>query len=174
MEHDQPGWLAYAEAEWGFGRVTVDGATSLLFEFVRSADGSVADSVCLSNNRAGARACRRGGPETLTLEPSPARRRSARPCGAGRAGAPSGAGPQEAAAAEAASAWLAREGGERRRGGRAGRVGRPGRRSGAAGRGRPAAQVQSWGLKRPGHGVLPVPGAARMEAGRSGAGADVL
>jgi len=61
VEHGQPEWLAYAEPEWGFGRVTVDGG-ELLFEFVRSGDGDVRDSVRLRNARAGARGCQAGGP----------------------------------------------------------------------------------------------------------------
>ena len=67
MEHEQPNWLAYAEPEWGFGRVTVDGRRDeLLFEFVRSDDGAVRDSVRLRSSRAGARACQRGA-----LDPDP-------------------------------------------------------------------------------------------------------
>ena len=61
VEHGQPEWLAYAEPEWGFGRVTVDGG-ELLFEFVRSGDGDVRDSVRLRNARAGARGCQAGEP----------------------------------------------------------------------------------------------------------------
>jgi hypothetical protein len=60
VEHGQPEWLAYAEPEWGFGRVTVDSG-ELLFEFVRSGDGAVRDSVRLRNARAGARGCQVGG-----------------------------------------------------------------------------------------------------------------
>ncbi|KAK9842562.1 hypothetical protein WJX81_006229 [Elliptochloris bilobata] len=44
VEHEQPDWLAYAEPEWGYGRVTVVGGDLLLFEFVRSIDGEVRDS----------------------------------------------------------------------------------------------------------------------------------
>ena len=62
MEHEQPDWLAYAEPEWGFGRVTVSGGDALLFEYVRSDDGAVRDSVRLRNSRARARACQRGSP----------------------------------------------------------------------------------------------------------------
>lgn len=62
MEHEQPEWLAYAEPEWGYGRVTVTGGGALLFEYVRSDDGAVRDSVRLRNARARARACQRGGP----------------------------------------------------------------------------------------------------------------
>ena len=62
VEHEQPDWLAYAEPEWGYGRVTVSGDDMLLFEYVRSEDGAVRDSVRLRNARACARACQRGSP----------------------------------------------------------------------------------------------------------------
>lgn len=94
MEHEQPDWLAYAEPEWGFGRVTVDGRRGeLLFEFVRSEDGAVRDSVVLRNSRAGARACQRGGPNpspgsgagAVFLTPNPNLRVSAAAAGSGAA-----------------------------------------------------------------------------------------
>lgn len=103
MEHEQPDWLAYAEPEWGFGRVSVDGRRDeLLFEFVRSDDGAVRDSVRLRNSRAGARACQRGAPipnygtDAGAVSPaldSEAAAEAATGAVAGAAGAPAASGP---------------------------------------------------------------------------------
>ena len=36
VEHDQPEWLEAADVRYGYGRVTVEGGDSLLFEYVSS------------------------------------------------------------------------------------------------------------------------------------------
>ncbi|KAK9829258.1 hypothetical protein WJX72_004835 [[Myrmecia] bisecta] len=62
VEHDQSSWLEYAEAEYGYGRVTVHDGNSLLFEFVGSEDGNTRDSLLLHNSRADARTCNGASP----------------------------------------------------------------------------------------------------------------
>lgn len=57
VEHDQPSWLAYAAREWGYGRVTVRDSSELLFEFVESQSGDVADSARLFNGHSRGRMC---------------------------------------------------------------------------------------------------------------------
>jgi hypothetical protein len=57
VKHEQPEWLEYAEREYGFGRVTVEGRRHLRFEYVHSATGRVADSVELKIGRSAMRMC---------------------------------------------------------------------------------------------------------------------
>ena len=57
IEDDQKAWIAHAESHYGYGRVTVHDGASLLFEFVRTKDGRVHDSVRLRNKRADSRRC---------------------------------------------------------------------------------------------------------------------
>ena len=57
VEHEQPQWLQYAAREWGYGRITVRDGGELLYEFVQSKDGAVADSVRLYNTRGERRTC---------------------------------------------------------------------------------------------------------------------
>lgn len=57
VEHEQPDWLAHAEKEWGYGRFHITDGTSLHYEFVRSEDGSVGDSVHLHNDQIEHRLC---------------------------------------------------------------------------------------------------------------------
>ena len=57
VEHTQPGWLEYAESEWGYGRVTVHGSRHLTFEYVRSDSGRVRDAFTLTTSHAAMRSC---------------------------------------------------------------------------------------------------------------------
>ena len=57
VEHSQPGWLEFAESEWGYGRVTVHGSRRLTFEYVRSDSGSVRDAFTLTTSRSAMRGC---------------------------------------------------------------------------------------------------------------------
>ena len=58
VKHDQPDWLASAAREWGYGRVSVFNGQEMLFEFVESESGDVADFVRLSNTHSQQRDCR--------------------------------------------------------------------------------------------------------------------
>ena len=49
---EQHSWVEAAASRFGYGRVTVRDGASLLFEFVRTDDGRVHDSVTLTNRRA--------------------------------------------------------------------------------------------------------------------------
>ena len=139
MEHEQPEWLAYAEPEWGYGRVTVSRDDTLLFEYVRSDDGAVRDSVRLRNARARARACQRGSPRLGSASGSAARwavgsERAAPPEARSGAGGGGGAVSQGAAAPAASGGpnprWLVSGAGSREGGGLKGtaQAGSPGAR----------------------------------------------
>lgn len=41
-------WSVYREIEWGYGRITVNGKKSLLWEWIRNKDNVVADKVLLT------------------------------------------------------------------------------------------------------------------------------
>ncbi|GAB4817121.1 hypothetical protein N2152v2_004167 [Parachlorella kessleri] len=60
VEHEQPDWLEFAESRFGFGRVTVRDGSSLTWDYIRTEDGRVHDSVTLYNKREGRRGCGRG------------------------------------------------------------------------------------------------------------------
>lgn len=47
VDHDQYGWLDYAEINYGYGRVSVHGDNSLELEYIATLDGRVHDSVKL-------------------------------------------------------------------------------------------------------------------------------
>jgi hypothetical protein len=47
VDHDQLDWLAAAERTYGYGRVQVQGADSLRFEFIATDDSTVRDSVTM-------------------------------------------------------------------------------------------------------------------------------
>ena len=57
VEPEQPDWLEYADREWGFARITVDGSRSLLVESVSSETGDVRDSVRLEIAASARRHC---------------------------------------------------------------------------------------------------------------------
>lgn len=48
VQHTQPDWLEYAEREFGYGRIRVDGSRSLAFEYVHSEDGKAWDSFTIA------------------------------------------------------------------------------------------------------------------------------
>lgn len=56
VQHTQPAWLEHAERKWGFGRVIVKGR-HMVFEFVHSETGKVADSVTLKVGRSAVQSC---------------------------------------------------------------------------------------------------------------------
>lgn len=61
-----PEWLDYQNPkDWGYGRVTVDGSKSILFEFVNSKNGKVLDHYKISNARQKKRKC----PSTKRVNP---------------------------------------------------------------------------------------------------------
>lgn len=67
VTHTQPDWLEYAELQYGFGRVTVQGAESLLFEYVLSETGEVRDAFMIHGSdtrRCGAGGTLQGHPHT--------------------------------------------------------------------------------------------------------------
>jgi hypothetical protein len=68
-QSDQPRWLESAEEAYGYGRVEVDGAASLRFEFVAAADGRVLDSVELEGPAADRGRCRGGESGALLRRP---------------------------------------------------------------------------------------------------------
>lgn len=47
VDHEQYGWLDYAEINYGYGRVSVHGDNSLELEYIATDDGRVHDSVKL-------------------------------------------------------------------------------------------------------------------------------
>ena len=57
IEDDQKVWIAEAASHHGYGRVTVESGTSLLWEYVRNKDGRVHDSVRVSNSQLDRRRC---------------------------------------------------------------------------------------------------------------------
>ena len=48
VKHTQPDWLEYAEREYGYGRLRVDGDEGLSFEYVHSESGEVWDTFDLA------------------------------------------------------------------------------------------------------------------------------
>lgn len=54
---EQPEWSDFAESRFGFGRVSVKGSHSLLWEYIRSEDGGVHDWIRLDNRRTARRGC---------------------------------------------------------------------------------------------------------------------
>ena len=57
IEDDQKVWIAEAASHHGYGRVTVESGSSLLWEYVRNKDGRVHDSVRISNSQLDRRRC---------------------------------------------------------------------------------------------------------------------
>ena len=57
IEDDQKVWIAEAASHHGYGRVTVESGSSLLWEYVRNKDGRVHDSIRISNNQLDRRRC---------------------------------------------------------------------------------------------------------------------
>ncbi len=57
IEDDQKAWIAEAASHHGYGRVTVESGTSLLWEYVRNKDGRVHDSVRIRNDQLERRRC---------------------------------------------------------------------------------------------------------------------
>lgn len=57
IEDDQKAWIAEAASHHGFGRVTVESGTSLLWEYVRNKDGRVHDSARIRNDQLERRRC---------------------------------------------------------------------------------------------------------------------
>jgi hypothetical protein len=51
IEDDQKAWIASAASHFGYGRVTVESADSLLWEYVRNKDGRTHDHVRLRNDQ---------------------------------------------------------------------------------------------------------------------------
>ena len=51
IEDDQKVWIAEAASHHGYGRVTVESGSSLLWEYVRNKDGRVHDSIRISNSQ---------------------------------------------------------------------------------------------------------------------------
>jgi hypothetical protein len=57
IEDDQKAWIADAASHHGYGRVTVESGTSLLWEYVRNKDGRVHDSTRIRNDQLERRRC---------------------------------------------------------------------------------------------------------------------
>ena len=57
IEDDQKAWIAEAASHHGYGRVTVESGSSLLWEYVRNKDGRVHDSVRIGNSQLDRRRC---------------------------------------------------------------------------------------------------------------------
>ncbi len=57
IEDDQKVWIAEAASHHGYGRVTVESGSTLLWEYVRNKDGRVHDSIRISNSQLDRRRC---------------------------------------------------------------------------------------------------------------------
>ena len=57
IEDDQKAWIAEAASHHGYGRVTVESGSSLLWEYVRNKDSRVHDSIRISNSQLDRRRC---------------------------------------------------------------------------------------------------------------------
>ena len=67
IEDDQKAWIAEAASHHGYGRVTVESGSSLLWEYVRNKDGRVHDSVRIGNSQLDRRRCNAAGAAVSAL-----------------------------------------------------------------------------------------------------------